>query len=97
MVEHIKRDPALAQARLDEAATHVLNGEPETVHLILGDLVNATLGFEQLAAITAKPSKSLLRMLSQKGNPGMDTLAAIFVAVRSRLNVGLETHSVEMD
>ncbi len=43
MVERIKRDPAFAKARLDEAATHVLNGEPETVHLILRDLVNSTL------------------------------------------------------
>jgi len=32
-----------------------LNGEPETARLILRDLVNATLGFEQLAMLTAKP------------------------------------------
>ena len=43
MVERIKRDPAFAQALLDEAATHVHNGEPETVHLILRDLVNSAL------------------------------------------------------
>ena len=73
-----------------------LGGVPETARLILRDLDNATLGFEQLATMTDKPSKSLHRMLSPNGNPSMDNLAAIFGAVRSRLNVGLEAHTVEM-
>jgi DNA-binding phage protein len=96
MVERVKHDPAFAKALLDEAATLFLNGEPETTRLILRDLVNATLGFEQLAVVTDKPSKSLHRMLSPKGNPSMDNLSAIFGAVRNRLNVGLEAHTVEM-
>src|SRR5438034_7174477 len=83
----VRRDPAFARALLDEAATLFLNGEPETARLILRDLVNATVGFEALAAETAKPSKSLHRMLSKKGNPSMDNLAAIFDAVRKRLRV----------
>jgi len=49
-------------------------------------LTNATIGFEQLADLTAKPSKSLHRMLSSTGNPSMDNLAAIFHAIRERLN-----------
>ncbi|HSV54127.1 MAG TPA: hypothetical protein VLJ57_18560 [Burkholderiaceae bacterium] len=52
-------------------------------------------GFEQLAQATDKPSKSLHRMLSPKGNPNMDNLAAICSAVRRRLGVGLEVHTVE--
>ena len=94
VVERVKRDPAFAQALLNEAATLFLNGEPETARLILRDLVNATIGFEQLATLTAKPSKSLHRMLSSSGNPSMDNLAAIFHAIRERLNVSLEAHSV---
>ena len=70
--------------------------ETETARLILRDLVNATLGFEQLAALTDKPSKSLHRMLSPKGNPSMDNLAAIFGAVRTSLKVELEVRAVEM-
>ena len=94
VVERVERDPAFAQALLDEAATLFLNGEPETARLILRDLVNATIGFEQLATLTAKPSKSLHRMLSRAGNPSMDNLAAIFDAIRERLNVNFEAHSV---
>jgi DNA-binding phage protein len=94
VIQRVQGDPSFAQALLDEAATLFLNGEPETARLILRDLVNATIGFEQLAALTEKPSKSLHRMLSPTGNPSMDNLAAIFMAVRERLQVSLQAHSV---
>lgn len=96
VIERVERDPEFAKALLDEAATLFLSDEPETARLILRDLVNATLGFEQLAALTDKPSKSLHRMLSPKGNPSMDNLAAIFGAMRVSLKVDLEVHAVEM-
>jgi DNA-binding phage protein len=95
VLERTQRDPAFAKAMLDEAATLFLNGEPDVARAILRDLVNATVGFEGLAEATAKPSKSLHRMLSPRGNPSMDNLAAIFAAVKSTLNVGLVAHSVE--
>ncbi|MFM5944454.1 MAG: DNA-binding protein, partial [Dolichospermum sp.] len=76
-------------ALLDEAISLFLNGEPETARLILRDIVNATVGFEQLAIETSKPSKSLHRMLSAKGNPTMDNLTAIFNVLRKKLNVDI--------
>ena len=88
VAQRVRRDPDFAKALLDEAATLFLNGEPETARLILRDLVNATVGFEGLAAQTAKPAKSLHRMLSASGNPSMDNLAAIFRAIRKKLGVG---------
>jgi DNA-binding phage protein len=94
VVERAQRDPAFAQALLDEAATLFLNGDPEAARLILRDLVNATIGFEQLAALTDKPSKSLHRMLSPAGNPSMDNLASIFQVMRECLNVNLQAKSV---
>lgn len=82
IVERAGRDPAFAKAMLDEAATLVLNDEPEVARSILRDLVNATVGFEVLAEKTGTPSKSLHRMLSVSGNPTMDNLAGIFGAIR---------------
>ncbi|MAM39675.1 MAG: transcriptional regulator [Martelella sp.] len=93
--ERAVRDPAFAKAMLDEAATAFLNGEPHVARLILRDLVNASVGFETLAEETNRPSKSLHRMLSEKGNPSMDNLAAIFSAVRKRLGVAIKAHAVE--
>lgn len=95
IVERVTRDPDFAKALLDEAATLFLSGEPDAARVILRDLVNATVGFEQLAELTHKPSKSLHRMLSPKGNPSMDNLAAIFGAVRDWLKVTFDVRVVE--
>jgi DNA-binding phage protein len=94
VIQRVQSDASFAQALLDEAATLFLNGEPETARLILRDLVNATIGFEQLATLTAKPSKVCTVCCRPQGNPSMDNLAAIFQAVRERLHVSLSAHSV---
>lgn len=94
ILERVHRDPAFAEALLDEAGTLFLNGEPDTARLILRDLVHATVGFEKLARVTHKPSKSLHRMLSATGNPKMDNLATIFNMIRKALKVDIEVHTV---
>lgn len=76
VVQRAQSDDSFAQALLDEAATLFLKGESETVGLVLCDLVYASISFEQIATLTAKPSKSLQRMLSTNGNPSMDNLTA---------------------
>lgn len=86
IAERAQRDPEFAQALFD--------GEPEISRVILRDLVNATVGFEGLAKETAKPSKSLNRMLSASGNPSMDNLAAIFAVIRKALGVNMQVHGV---
>jgi DNA-binding phage protein len=95
IVERVNRDPAFAKALLDEATRLFLSGESETARLILRDLVNATIGFEGLARATETPPKSLHRMLSERGNPSMDNIAAIFCAVCQNLNVQIETTIVD--
>lgn len=95
IAERAERDPDFAKALLDEAATLFLSGEPDAARLILRDLVNATIGFESLAELTHKPSKSLHRMLSSRGNPSMDNLAAIFGAIRNSLKVAFDVRIVE--
>lgn len=96
VVERVQRDPAFAKALLDEAATLFLSGEPDSARLILRDLVNATVGFESLAELTHKPSKSLHRMLSPNGNPSMDNLAAIFDAIRAWMKVAFDVRVIEL-
>ena len=95
VIERVERDPDFAKALLDEAATLFLSGEPDTARLILRELVNATVGFEQLAELTHKPSTSLHRMLSASGNPSMDNLAAIFAAIKNWMRVAFDVRTVE--
>lgn len=94
--ERIKQDTEFAKALLDEAASLLLNGEPETARLILRDLINATIGFEELAQQTYLPSKSLHRMLSAKGNPTMNNLTAIFDVLRQEFQVSLEVTTISV-
>ena len=90
----VRRDPAFAQALLDEAITLFVNGEPESAKIVLRDLVNATVGFEALADEIHKPAKSLHRMLSKSGNPTMSNISAVFAAVKRALHVEVQTRVV---
>ncbi len=97
--ERVKREPEFAKALLDEAISLFLNGEPETARLILRELVNATVGFEELAIETSKPSKSLHRMLSAKGNPTMDNLTSDIggLIVKDRATQDLQNFGTQMN
>lgn len=78
IANRIQSDPAFARALLDEATSMLLNGETEAARLLMRDLTHGLIGFEGLAKAMGRPSKSLHRMLSANGNPGMDALGAIF-------------------
>ena len=98
--ERAERDPNFAASLMNEAVSSFLDGEPGTARLILRELVNSTIGFELLAEELDKPSKSVHRMLSPKGNPTMDNLTNIFSVLQSRLGFNIEvklsTHSKRM-
>jgi DNA-binding phage protein len=94
LVDRIQREPEFARALLGEAIAVFLNGEPDVSRLLLRDLVNGTIGFEGLAAATGRPSKSLHRMLSAKGNPTMDNLTLIFGVLRQELGVEIQVQTV---
>ncbi len=84
-------DPDFAKALLHEAIDLMLDGDSATAKLILRDLINATVGFEQLAEEVHKPSKSLHRMLSVSGNPTMENLSIIFATIKKALHVRIDT------
>jgi len=94
VMARVESDPAFAQELLNEAATLMLNGEPDIARSILRDLVNSTIGFEGLAETMHKSSKSAHRMLSKSGNPTMDNLSAIFTAIKQGLHVEIKTNVV---
>ena len=88
--ERAERDPKFALSLMNEAISSFLTGEPEAARIILRELVNSTIGFEMLAKRVNKPSKSLHRMLSADGNPTMDNLTDIFVALQNDLDFDVE-------
>ncbi|MFA6037050.1 MAG: transcriptional regulator [Legionellales bacterium] len=93
--ERVQSDPKFANALLNEAVELFLNGDPETAKIILRDLVNATIGFDDLAEKIHKSDKSVHRMLSAKGNPTMTNLSAVFAAIQEVLKVHIQTSVVK--
>jgi DNA-binding phage protein len=72
-----EREPAFREALLTEAVELLLAGDMATGKAVLRDYINATVGFEELAAETGTPPKSLMRMLGPKGNPRASNLFAV--------------------
>lgn len=91
-----RRDASFAKCLLDQSVALFLAGESEATRLILRDLVTVTVGFEELAALTSRSSKSLRAMLTSNGRPGMEALSSIFQAIRDWLDVSLEVRVVDV-
>jgi DNA-binding phage protein len=85
----VQRDPRFREALFTEAINAYLGGDLTTGKAILRDLVNATVGFEELAAELDKPSKSLHRMLAPRGNPSTENFFSIVSALQNKTRVKL--------
>jgi DNA-binding phage protein len=88
-----QRDPKYRQALFTEALTAYLAGDTRTGKAVLRDLVNATVGFEGLAAEVKKSSKSLHRMLAPHGNPSAENFFGIVKALQKKTRVRLRVTS----
>ena len=84
-----QRDVKFRQAMFTEAINAYLAGDTATGKAMLRDLVNATIGFEGLAAEVKKPSKSLHRMLAPHGNPSTENFFGIVKALQKNARVSL--------
>jgi DNA-binding phage protein len=85
----VQRDTRFLEALFTEAINAYLSGETATGKAMLRDLVNATVGFEELATALKKPSKSLHRMLAPRGNPSTDNFFGIVNALQKKAHVKL--------
>ena len=84
------RDPEFRVAMLQEAIDAFLNADIQTGKTILRDYVNATVGFEELGSQLHKNPKSLMRMLSEQGNPRADNLFAVVAYLKQREGVAVD-------
>ena len=90
----MQRDSEFRGALLAEAVNACLAGDTRTGKAVLRDLVNATGGFEGLAAEVKKPSKSLHRMLAPRGNPSAANFFDIVTALQNKTRVRLRVTTV---
>lgn len=77
-----ERDPEFPVGLFREAMEAPFSDDIETGKVLLLDYVNATVRFETHAEDIHKDPKSLMRMLSAKGNPRADDLLAIVACLK---------------
>ncbi len=75
--ERADRDPEFRNELLAEAMVAVVRGEFDVAKILLRDYINATVGFEEVAKAVDKSPKSVMRMLSQRGNPNAKNLFGV--------------------
>lgn len=88
-----RRDPGFREALLREGIECLLSGDVETGKIILRDFINATVGFAKLSQATRRSPKSLMRMLSAKGNPRARNLFEIVAYLQRAEGVRFKVRS----
>lgn len=83
-------DSEFRRGLLTEALDLLMSGDVDSGKAVLRTYINATVGFEVLAAETGIPSKSLMRMFSDKGNPRADNLFKVISALQELTEIHLQ-------
>lgn len=89
-----QRDPRFREALMEEGIECLLSGDVDTGKLVLRDYINATIGFEQLAVLTSKSTKSLMRMFGPEGNPQARNIFEVIRLIQQHEGVQLEVRAV---
>jgi DNA-binding phage protein len=91
--ERATRDPAFRAALFSEAVQALLAGDLNDAKAALRAYINATIGFEKLAAATGTPVKSLMRMFGPGGNPTVANLSGVIRVLQKKTGVQLEVRA----
>ena len=97
VVKRARADAAFRAAMVEEAAQNILNGDVDIALVQLRDVVNATMGFDTLAAATGVAKSSLMRMLGPNGNPRAGNLARILLAIGKSTGVQIVVHAEALE
>ena len=89
-----QRDPAFREGLLKEGVECLLAGDVDTGKIVLRDYINATIGFEELGALTNKPPKSLMCMFGPAGNPHARNLFEVISRIQEHEGVQLEVKAI---
>ena len=89
IMERAQNDPAFRVGLLTAAAECLLNDEVGVAKILLRDYVNATVGFQELGRLVDKKPQSLMRMLSEKGNPSLGNISKLMASLHRHEGVEL--------
>lgn len=94
---YFRDHPGVFEKALADALAACLEGDLGGAKAGLRALINSTIGFEALAPLVGRPAKSLHRMLSERGNPRLDSFVAIVDALQKETRVKVEVNVRAVD
>lgn len=92
ILQRAKQDPEFRAALIGEALELIAENDVQTAKSLLRNYVLASIGFEALVKKVGKKPESIKRMLSVKGNPTMNNMAALLASLQQ--HEGIELHVV---
>ena len=94
VAQRATHDDEFRRALFEEALQALFDGEVEEAKSILRDAINATVGFESVAAAAGLPVKSVMRMVGPTGNPRLKNFVLVIRAVQSEVGLRAEASVV---
>lgn len=88
--ERAKRDREFRAALVAEALNCLCDNDVATAKSILRTYVMTAIGYEELGRRMSERPESLMRMVSDKGNPSLSKLAALLSAIKAHDGVSME-------
>lgn len=86
------RDKKYRRAFLREAINDMIDGDLDSAKMVLREYINGTVGFIQLGKALGRSPKSLMRMLSQEGNPHARNLLEVVAYLQKADGVKVTVH-----
>lgn len=94
IMERIQTDSEYADAIFEQGVQAMLDGDVGAGKSIIRDYINATIGFEVLAAEVDKDPKSVMRMFSEKGNPNANNLFGVIGSLQRHSKKQLQVSAI---
>jgi len=92
-LERAKRDPEFRAALIGEALELIAENDLPTAKRIIRDYVLASIGFTDLSKEMGKAPASIMRMLSDKGNPTMKNMAALLSTLKKHEGINIHVEA----
>lgn len=81
VLARINSDKEFKEALLQESLEELLHGDTKAAKSMLRDFINSTITFKDLSKKTGISDKSLMRMLSDSGNPTLESISLIIKSI----------------
>lgn len=80
-VEVLREDKKLRLIHLQNAINMIFSTDSRVALLMLRDVINASIGFQELAIKVGKSDKNIMGMLTGSSNPTLDSISRIINAI----------------